>query len=409
MLSKNKNSILFLLCIVFVTATSVIPQLSHAATINIISADGPGEGFNDTSPFSPIGGNNATTLGQARLNVFKAAANIWGNLLVSNVQINVSASFDSMGGSQYSAILGSAGPTSAIRDFPGALLPNTWYPIALANAIAGSDLNGSTPEIQAVFNSDVDNSSVLGSTDWYYGLDGNPGNDVDLLTVVLHELAHGLGFLSFVNLNTGALPSGLPDAYTFYLEYHGANPPDLISMTNTERLTAIKSAPNLHWTGVNVISEGGNLTSGVGPGGHVEMYAPNPVEPGSSVSHFNTTLFPNELMEPSYTGPNHDVRLTASLLEDIGWMTSANQNQQFTLSVIKSGKGSGTVTSSPPGINCGNDCTEDYQSSISVTLTATPNPGSKFAGWSGDPDCTDGVVSMNVAKTCYAKFKPKRR
>jgi hypothetical protein len=325
------------------------------------------------------------------------------------VQINVIASFDSMGGSQFSAILGSAGATSVIRDFPGAPLTNTWYPIALANALAGSDLNGSTPEIQAVFNSDVDNSSVLGSTDWYYGLDGNPGNDIDLLTVVLHELAHGLGFSSLVNLNTGALPSGFPDAYTFYLEYDGANPPDLASMTNTERLTAIRSAPNLRWAGVNVISESGNLTADVGPGGYVQMYAPNPVEPGSSVSHFNSTLFPNELMEPAYTGPNHDIGLTVSLLEDIGWMTSLNQNQQFTLTVTKSGRGSGTVTSSPPGINCGNDCSENYQSNIVITLTATANPGSKFAGWSGDPDCADGVVSMNVAKTCKATFKPKRR
>jgi hypothetical protein len=121
----------------------------------------------------------------------------------------------------FSAILGSAGPTAVIRDFPGAPLTNTWYPIALANALAGSDLNGSTPEIQAVFNSDVDNSSVLGSTDWYYGLDGNPGNDIDLLTVFLHELAHGLGFSSLVNLNTGACLLDFPMLTRFILNTMG--------------------------------------------------------------------------------------------------------------------------------------------------------------------------------------------
>jgi hypothetical protein len=76
----------------------------------------------------------------------------------------------------------------------------------------------------------------------------------------------------------------------------------------------------------------------------------------------------------------------------------------FTLDVNKSGSGDGTVTSSPAGIDCGADCTEDYTSGTEVTLTPAPNTGADFAGWSGNPDCSDGVVTMDASKTCTATF-----
>ncbi|MBI4843727.1 MAG: hypothetical protein HY809_05310 [Nitrospirae bacterium] len=75
----------------------------------------------------------------------------------------------------------------------------------------------------------------------------------------------------------------------------------------------------------------------------------------------------------------------------------------YALTVTKSGMGSGTVTSSPSGIDCGGDCSEAYYS-LSVTLTATANAGSAFTGWSGDADCSDGAVIMDSAKNCAATF-----
>ena len=64
--------------------------------------------------------------------------------------------------------------------------------------------------------------------------------------------------------------------------------------------------------------------------------------------------------------------------------TFATNLTNFLLTVTKAGTGSGTVTSAPTGINCGSDCTENYTSGTSVTLTAAPASGSTFAGWTGD-------------------------
>ena len=77
----------------------------------------------------------------------------------------------------------------------------------------------------------------------------------------------------------------------------------------------------------------------------------------------------------------------------------------FTLSVAKAGSGSGTVTSSPVGINCGADCSEAYASGTSVTLTASPAAGSTFSGWSGACTGTGScVVSMTQARSVTATF-----
>lgn len=54
-----------------------------------------------------------------------------------------------------------------------------------------------------------------------------------------------------------------------------------------------------------------------------------------------------------------------------------------TLTVVKEGPGSGTVTGNDGGISCGSDCAESYLNGDTVTLTAVAAPGSDFAGWSG--------------------------
>lgn len=81
---------------------------------------------------------------------------------------------------------------------------------------------------------------------------------------------------------------------------------------------------------------------------------------------------------------------------------------QFTLSAAKTGGGTGTVqsTSAPGGIFCGSDCGEAYNAGTAVSLTANPDPGSSFVGWSGD--CSgvgDCEVTLSAARNAIAEFQ----
>jgi hypothetical protein len=96
--------------------------------------------------------------------------------------------------------------------------------------------------------------------------------------------------------------------------------------------------------------------------------------------------------------------LNGSGVPSVAQIIRIGQQNLPSLSVSLAGNGGGTVASAPAGINCGSDCTEVYPQGTVVTLTATPGTGSLFAGWSGDPDCSDGVVTMQAAKTCTATF-----
>jgi hypothetical protein len=77
----------------------------------------------------------------------------------------------------------------------------------------------------------------------------------------------------------------------------------------------------------------------------------------------------------------------------------------YALSLAKSGSGSGTVTSSPSGINCGSTCSATYNESTLVTLTANPASGSTFTGWSGPCTGTGAcLVNMTTDITATARF-----
>lgn len=80
---------------------------------------------------------------------------------------------------------------------------------------------------------------------------------------------------------------------------------------------------------------------------------------------------------------------------------------QALVTISSGGSGSGLVTSSPAGIDCGLDCSELFPYPTQVTLSAAPDSGSSFAGLSGDADCSDEIVEVNTSGddiNCTATF-----
>lgn len=310
--------------------------LQAKTSVRIISQDLAGEGLNDQTPRNPVGGNSGTTLGEQRTIALEYAASLIGQFLHSDMEIEIKADFRNEGGGTYSATLATAGPSSVHYNFSGALQSNTYYPQALANKLNNNDLS-SSPDISAVFNSDLDSPSVLGDDSWYYGLDSNPPfGDVDFVTVALHELLHGLGFLSLVNAETGRKFNSRNDSYSHFLKHIGASPSAFNDMTNSGRTYAAKAIEDLVWNGSTTTNLALQELSRGLTNSQVQVYAPDPVEDGSSISHFSTRVSPNELMEPNYTGPKHYLGLAGAILSEVGWgnLTDLNVTLTSTVSYI---------------------------------------------------------------------------
>jgi hypothetical protein len=309
-------------------------SLAQSATITIQNMDSAGEGLNDPMPFTPIGGNPATTLGQARLNVLNRAAQLWGALINSSSTIVVEAKFDPLTCMPSSATLGTAGPKWMFHDFPSAPLPQVFYPAALASAINPAlNRSNSAGDIVATFNSTVNGDpNCLQGSYFYLGYDhqlNSPNYAADLLGVVLHEFGHGLGFLTVVDGSGQGLASGSTHLLSVFDQFVYDEGVGLFwkDMTAAQRASSINGggAGNtlLAWNSARVNAQAGRESAGRTPQGHVRLNAPAVYDGGSSGSHWDGTASPDLLMEPRYsrnTGNHTD--LTTCVLYELGWTGS---------------------------------------------------------------------------------------
>lgn len=214
------------------------------------------------------------------------AIDIWSRNFTSKVAINVEATWEA---NPNSYVLGSARPGYYFNDFPGAPDPDLWYPSALANALAERDLDPTQIEIYL---------SVNSTPLWYTGIDGKPGpRTYDMVSVVLHEVAHGLGFLSNAEYDkffgTGYMFQ--PTPFDAYVEL-----PDGRQFTDFCSRSADlgKAMTNqLYWSG----EAGVAANRGVKP----KLYAPTPYQEGSSVTHLDEESFSKSLTDALMT-PNLD-------------------------------------------------------------------------------------------------------
>jgi MYXO-CTERM domain-containing protein len=224
------------------------PQSANAAATFVLEVtDDAGVGFNDPTPATPVGGNMGTTVGAQRRQAFQHALDIWGKALDSPIPIIVAAKFGPLECTASNATLGQAGPAMMEFDVPGQD-PNVLFPEALADRLAGVDINPGFPDIQAEFNGGL--PECFDDFDWYYGLDAKAAdNRADLIMTILHEIGHGLGFLSGVDETTGeTLSPGTWDPFTAQI-LDVASGMRWEQMTAAARLTSMGTARGLVWNG----------------------------------------------------------------------------------------------------------------------------------------------------------------
>ena len=166
--------------------------------------------------------------------------------------IAINARFTPLSCTATGAVLGSAGATQIFGSFPGAQKFNTWYSYALANKLYGQEISD-TPgaQINANFNSNLGNAGCLTGTSFYLGFDSNHGTNIDFITVLLHEIGHGVGFQTFTSGQTGAQNSGYPSIWDHFLLDNTTNKL-WVNMTDAERQASSLKPSGLSWTGPRV-------------------------------------------------------------------------------------------------------------------------------------------------------------
>jgi Fibronectin type III domain len=212
----------------------------------------------------------------------QAAVTVWAANFQSKVPITIDATWAR---ESRSDVLGSARPGDYFAGFDGAPDSSLWYPSALANALSGKDLDPAKPEMIIQVNS---------SATWNDRNDGLAhANEYDLQSAFIHEMGHGLGFLStdsfyyvptlingkYENVGYGDLDQ--PTIYDAYVQVEDGRRLSDLPTPTPELGTALTS--KLVWSG----ALGTAANNGVNP----LLYSPKIYDEGSSVSHLDEATF----------------------------------------------------------------------------------------------------------------------
>lgn len=227
---------------------------------------------------------NFNTVPTVARGAVQAAIDVWSENFSSTVPVNVNVSW---GRASSYGILAAASAKNNFANFPNAPDKTLYYAAALANALAGKDIDPTAPELEITITSDAP---------WYYGTDGKcPPRSYDLESVILHEMGHGLGFIS----------GNYYDQYSGYGRIDQPTPFDAYAQLPDGRRLADMPSPSietgkaltspLYWSGENAIK----ANNGIKP----PLYAPSIYEPGSSISHLDERTFSqsgaNSVMTPN--------------------------------------------------------------------------------------------------------------
>jgi hypothetical protein len=292
--------------------------------------------------------NYIGTWDQAARDAFQAAVNVWAATISSPVPITVDANWRTLG----SGVLGSSGATFIYANF-GAGTPGTYYHAALASKLLGTDVDPSASDITANFNSAF--------TSWYFGTDGlTPVSKYDFMSVVLHELGHGLGFSGSATSNgsTGSFIFGaVPMTYDRFTEtasklalFNTANFPNPSPALHAA-LTSETSDPTtgLFWNGAAGVAAAGGGTN------RPRLEAPATFTSGSSYSHLSEATYkssnPNSLMTPYLSNGeviHNPGALIRGIFQDEGWGLACTYALSSSSALVLPAGGTRTVTVTAP-------------------------------------------------------------
>ncbi|PSB14467.1 hypothetical protein C7B69_19060, partial [filamentous cyanobacterium Phorm 46] len=306
---------------------------------------------------------------------FDYAVNIWNRLVdTSKVDVIINATWETVTG-----FLATGGGPS-IPNFTGAPLTNTTYRMALANQLAGTDLNGSSPEIALRVNNNPSASSP--GISWYFGTDANPGaNQTDLVSTLLHEIAHGMGFADSFQFDTATGQGSLVNTNNYPRIYD-----TFIENSSGQKITdkALFPVPSValgnQLISNNLFFNGPKAVLGSG-GIKLKVYAPNVFDSGESISHLDEATYgddSNSLMTRVRglgVAIHNPGPLTLGVLEDIGWKLNADLGVTLTVDNPAPKEGDViTYTISAKNVALGNDAANiKLTSLLPATLSLTSN------------------------------------
>ncbi len=238
---------------------------------------------------------------------FLYAVSIYENLISSPVPIKVQVKWESMG----TNVLSNCAPSAFYKNFNGARLADVYYPVALVEKLAERDFNGSEPDMVCTINKNID---------WYFGTNGDgPSDKYDFVTVALHEMVHGLGFVGFFDIENGvgnlSNSGGVPSIYDVFV-YNNFNQ----QLASTDNFSVPSSALRDALVSDNLVLKGNDGQD------KEKLYAPKSWNSGSSIYHYTESGFDkgdaNALMSPYiFKGEaiHHPGDKTLELLAEFGW------------------------------------------------------------------------------------------
>lgn len=245
---------------------------------------------------------------QAR-RAFQYAVDIWGSLINSPIEIVVDAYWTEL----EDGTLGQCGPSNYFRNHDGMPSKDVFYPMSLAEKLHNDELNESDEtDIFAYFSSE---------SDWYYGRDGEtPGDKYDLVSVVLHELCHGLGFAGSLSVegSRGSWGWGMDSPFAFDQFITDSDGNLLVDTTiypnNSRELKEALTSGLVYFDSPVLNKENGSKAY---------LYAPSSWNKGSSIYHLHNIYQGSENSLMCYSTSKgksiHDPGIALYILEDIGW------------------------------------------------------------------------------------------